>query len=253
MNTSDIFIIYLACGAPFGVYFFLQNRKKFMTAMLWLKSFLTVFVWIPYAFLLLNDFATKRNRTKQFARNTHLDAEISRIQKKLLQIQLKSENKIPIFEFREVLERYVGLTLLCQSGEKEPNETEKEIFRVSLRQNSPAGANCLHRRNQKRLEFHQALARKDFLKVIAALNNFGLESPEFTELIFELTNILDDTKASESLAELFAQHRHDKGAFIAADLKKKGWNFKELKQLRANRMQAPSKSLTISAARTGKD
>jgi hypothetical protein len=61
MNLTDFLIIYFACGAPFGVYYFLQNRSDSVSSKLWLNAFFTFAFWIPIAFRLLrnNKFLNK--------------------------------------------------------------------------------------------------------------------------------------------------------------------------------------------------
>jgi hypothetical protein len=50
MNLIDFFIIYLACGAPFGVYYFLQHRGGLDSRLLWLKRCSTLFFGCPLLF-----------------------------------------------------------------------------------------------------------------------------------------------------------------------------------------------------------
>lgn len=253
MNFSDIFIIYLSCGAPFGVYFYFQRRKKLTSAEVWLKSFLTVLVWIPYAFLILNDFATKRNNKKLFDQITDLDAQINEIQKKLLRIQLDSKNRIPSFEFREIIERYSGLTLACQTKQKTPSEPEKEVFRVSLHQNSNVAANCLHRRNLERLYFHQKLARKDFVDAVAFIQSPGFNFQEFIRQALELVKLINDTEGQKAIAEIFEKSLQSKPEFLVKDLEKEVWNSKELKQLPTSQISLPLTVLTVPATRSKSD
>jgi hypothetical protein len=207
MNLTDFFLIYLSCGAPFGVYFFLQHRKHTPAPGLWLKSFLTVFVWIPYAFRLLHDFVTRRSKLKDSSKGNSVDFRLHKIQKAFFQLQSRTQTELPPFEFREVIERYTGLTLASLTNGAEPTPPEKEIFRVALRKNTELGAECLHRRNRERLLFHQILAREDFLKTLTRIKETVSETSELKDLATEFTQILGDEEAAEAVGALFNEKR----------------------------------------------
>jgi hypothetical protein len=244
INISDLLIIYLACGAPCGVYFFLQNRKKLSSKKLWLKSFLTVFVWIPYAFNLLHDFATNKSRASQLNEFQSLNKRISKIQKLLLELNFDSSSKMSLFEFREVLERYAGLTMAVNFADMSPNQAEKEVFRVAMRQNIALGANCLHRRNRQRLLFHQTLARRDFLQILAELKLFVSEKEKLRDLAIEFVEMLKDFQAQESLVEIFNQTLQSSGDFNVQSLENEVWKSKEHKPLPASQMPNHLQALT---------
>jgi hypothetical protein len=182
MSLIDFTILYLACGSPFAVYYFLQNRD-------WLKSFIIWMLWIPYSFRLLQRKVTSK---LNFDKNTVSDSEIEVIQKEIEQFVFENNTNFSLFEFREIFERYVGLTLSKKQTRIGENETE--IFRVAKRENVKLGAVCLHRRNQFKLKYHQTLARRDFLKVI---NEFQSRKLQLSSL--KLFRILEDDEAERTL------------------------------------------------------
>jgi hypothetical protein len=229
MNISDLFIIYLACGAPCAVYFLLQNRKKLSSKNLWLKSFLTLVVWIPYAFVLLNDFATRRKQRRRLKEKSALEEKLARLQKQLLQFHFDSAPEQRIFEFREVLDRYAGLTLACNSIDQTPNPAESEFFRIALRENSHVAAECLRRRNQSRLKFHQNSARKDFLKIILELKSSVTETELLKAKAIEFVEMLNDAEARQNLEEIFIETLQRRDKTTVQNLEKEVWNSKEIK------------------------
>jgi hypothetical protein len=182
MSLIDFTILYFACGSPFAVYYFLQNHD-------WLKSIIIWMLWIPYSFLLLQRKVTSK---LNFDKNIASDSEIEVIQKEIEQIVFENNTKLSIFEFREIFERYVGLTLSKKQNQIGENETE--IFRVAKRENIKLGAICLHRRNQFKLKYHQTLARRDFLKIINELNSKKLQLSSL-----KLFRILADDEAEKTL------------------------------------------------------
>jgi len=208
INTIDLLTIYLACGAPFGVYYFLKNRASNSLRILWLKSFLNFLFWIPLALSVLRQNLNFKDYVTGFDQTSATDAvqenNISLIQKKLERILLKSRLSISVYGFRETIERYVGLTLAEKTGGKKIAEHEKEIFRISLLKNVESGSVCLHRRNRKRLLFHQIAAREDFLHLVRQLSKSGLDGNELKHLSIALTELTKDFEARDKLEKMFA-------------------------------------------------
>jgi hypothetical protein len=184
MSLIDFTILYFACGSPFAVYHFLQNRN-------WLKSVIIWMLWIPYSFRLLQRKVTSK---LNFDKNIVSDSEIEVIQKEIEQILFENDTKLSLFEFREVFERYVGLTLTKKQKNNHIGENETDIFLIAKHENVKLGAICLNRRNQFKLTYHQTLARRDFLKVINELNSKKLQLSSL-----KLFRILEDDEAKKSL------------------------------------------------------
>lgn len=206
MNSTDFLIIYLACGAPFGVYYFLKNRAQNESKMLLIKSFLNFFFWMPYALRLARRKLFIKGFVNAFDKTTDTIREknIFTIQKDIEEILQRSRLNVSIYEFREIFERYVGLTVAAMSEAKNIHEHEKEIFRVALAKNVECGSICLHRRNRKRLLFHQTAARKDFLQLILHLSEFVSEIGELRNSSIALTLITQDLETRRQLEGFFA-------------------------------------------------
>ncbi|MGI9034770.1 MAG: hypothetical protein ACR2GD_01910 [Pyrinomonadaceae bacterium] len=245
MKLSDFLIIYLACGAPFGVYFFLQHRNRKNFGGVYLQSFGLVFVWIPYAFPFLHDFIT--NYFRQSSPQKSVVRKLEDLQKKISQMMFDSGSRFPIFEFREIFERYIGLTTAVNLLDDCPSRKDEEIFRVALRQNVKLGAQCLNRRNHLRVERHQTLARADFLKLVVELNHSILETENFRSLVSEFVKTLGDLEAQKSLDKIFDQTSQTEGENPVRHSEKHLWKAIEHKQLSAE--QKPGRLRTATAAR----
>jgi hypothetical protein len=233
MQWTDLLIIYLSCGAPFGVYFFLQHRKKGISIRLLLRSAAAGLVWIAYAYLLWRKNVAKRlPPRKNFLHNFSHDPEIalleqqtSVLQEQVLQafIELNSNARLKaqFFAFRDVLERYVGLTLAVKA-DKAPvtgaaagaGKNDHELFRIAGRKGKDAALaqKCLSRRNRLHLEEHQKNAREDFLKQVANLAGAGVlingsgrvqNISLIRDLILELLELID-VKLMGRAEEIFA-------------------------------------------------
>ena len=209
MNPIDLIIIYLACGAPFGVYYFLQSRNENESPIIWLKILLTFIFWIPFGFLFVRQFlVSNENLHSTFYLTSAYEIEdagnIHLIQKEIEKKFSESRLKFSLFEFRETLERYAGLTLANQEAFTKVSEREKEIFRIAENSNVELAANCLHRRNRKLLAFHQTEARQDFLQLIRKLSGSMTDKKSLENLATEFVRLLKDKQAQNSLEKIFA-------------------------------------------------
>lgn len=226
MHWSDLLIIYLSCGAPFGVHYFLQKRDKTTVFGLFYRSCGVSLLWIAYApYLLWRKNAAESITHKTFFKPdpeiSLLGQQISVLQEQILQafIELNSKTGLGLhfFTFRDVLERYAGLTLALKADENTVGESDFEIFRIAGRKKkelSLAGK-CLAKRNSMRLKAHQSNAREDFFKQMADLANLsgarvlvngsGRAPNIFAlqELILELLELIDVKQISRA-EEIFA-------------------------------------------------
>lgn len=258
MNLTDFLIIYLACGAPFGVYYFLQNRTKFVSSKLWLNTFFNFAFWIPIAFRLLreNKFLNKSAAAK-FDTEQGLDAtqekKLNLIQKQLEQILQKSSLKISIYEFRETIDRYIGLTFANKSHSRKGSLADKEFFRISENENVELAAICLYRRNQKRLSFHHIGARQDFLHFINHLSEFSSDKKTIGNLAVEFVKILNDLEAQPALEKMFIQSSQTDKHFTVKQLEKDLWNTEIHKPLPINQISTRLQTMTATANLRGKD
>ncbi len=180
MHWSDLLIIYLSCGAPFGAYHFLQNRGKTPVLGLFPRSLAVLLLWIPFAYLLWRKNVAKRLTGKEFfspnPEISLLEQQISVLQEQILQafVELNSKNGLGLrfFAFRDVLQRYTGLTLALKANESMVGENDLEIFRIAGRKKKelPLAGKCLAKRNSMRLKSHQSKSREDFLGYLAKLS-----------------------------------------------------------------------------------
>jgi hypothetical protein len=207
MNFNDLIIIYLACGAPFGVYYFLQNRHTNDYQTLWLKTVVNFIFWIPFALRILSENkALKKLFGNIFDQQIGLDAENEKktfMLRKNLETAIirnipQNKNNIPklsVFEVREVLERYTGLTISCKSEKKNPqySQEENEFYKISAHLNPKLASICIERRNRKRLSFHQTQARRDFLNLFgnSENNELLLQTLEFAKVLEDFDTVAE--------------------------------------------------------------
>ena len=113
MSLTELLIVYFACGAPFGVYFYFQQRESGKplqnTSQVWLKCTFIVVFWLPFAFwLIFSKFSGKQISTNHSG-NSNKDS-VSKFEGLFLKVIFDNKLDINAFDFREIFERYVGLT-----------------------------------------------------------------------------------------------------------------------------------------------
>ena len=257
MTLYDFLIIYLTCGAPLGVYYFLQHRSVFNSKRLWLKTILNFFFWQPaaYHFLRKSDWL-KNIFNKLFARKSLSDAEIENklrpLQKHLEEAVLESQTKVSVFELREIFERYAGLTLALQNENKTDQTARNKIFQIAGRVDSEVAAICLSRRNRKRLIHHQTLARLDFLNIFADLHASRPKTAKLSKSAIEFITLLNDAEAQAALNQMLEQRAQSVEAEDVKNAREDLWK-PEPKPMLTNSEPTRLKSLTAMMNLRGKD
>jgi len=200
VSIADPLIIYLAIGSPFAVHHFLKYRPAFSFR----EVFRTILVWLfwpAYAVWLLTHSKTPGTSRISYSPDyIPLDAASA---KRVDELRSEMERLVcrnmeqSILDFREVFERYVGLTTETLA---EPMRTASPFAEMTMNgeENAKLNAICLNRRNRRQLEFHQIRARNDFLEFAAAMSD-GIENSEFEHLAIELSTLLLDSEGLEAL------------------------------------------------------
>jgi hypothetical protein len=200
MNMFDFIIIYLTCGAPFGVYYYLQNRNLPNNKFFFLKLIFNFFFWILFSISLVSQKGFFRNLfdynfDKKVVLDSKREAEISAIRKFFETGIFKNSFQFSIYEFREIFDRYVGLTLETNGPTGEITHSVKDFCRISEVPNKKIAENCLHRRNRQRLFFHQKLARDDFWEITDKIINKSENRAEILIKLSRLIKILNDSES----------------------------------------------------------
>ncbi|MBX7174363.1 MAG: hypothetical protein K1X72_25550 [Pyrinomonadaceae bacterium] len=264
MKFTDLIIIYLTCGAPFGVYFFIQQRENYLntklwqnSSKLWLKCLLVTLIWVPFAIKLLQKFVTKKLLFNKFAENEQKDSiakqKIDFLLSEFSQILLEVKTEIPLFHLRETFERYVGLTLERNHSKETGTVSINEIFQITKHENPDLGTICLNRRNRLRLEQHQTLARKDFLRIIKAFIKCGVEKNKLSSLTTEFANLIGDLDLKDEIKKNFANSWQTEKVFHVTTSEDELWNPESHKQLIAKETNLNLQNLTVTATTLNPD
>lgn len=258
MNLRDLFIIYLACGAPFGVYYFLQNRNHLETNILWLKSLFRFVFWIPFAIQMVARKSLFTNLyANRFDKSANSDAkkeiEIEEIKKLFENTFAEKDFSNSIYEFREIFDRYVGLSIEIQDENEEFSQSETEIFRITNHSNKNLAEICLHRRNRKRLSFHQKLARRDFFESLKSIFDKSSEPQTLFDTALKLADLINDSEARELLEKFSKETLQTQEKQNVRNLEKELWNSEKQKPLTENKISTNLQALTATVNLSNKD
>jgi hypothetical protein len=183
MTPAELLIIYLAAGAPFGVYAFLNqnDRPGFLRVALPLLKFA---VWPVFATQLI-----ARGLTGKFQNNvadtqvaTHLAEETEALRRDIIS-SLLFENDRRRRELLEDLERFSGIAAAIYEAERCRAPSVPIVLEAGGHAQPDLGAKCVFRRNRARLLEHQNRAFDDFVSELgkASPNGGPFTIEELTE------------------------------------------------------------------------
>ena len=152
MVLTEMIVIYLACGAPFGVYHATSRRDG--RQMTWLGSLSAFMLWPAFAVKLLSE----RLSRKAFARENRIDA----VRIEMERAAFPDTNIQALFDFREIFHRFAGLAKHANANAGKPAPLAASDQTLQSR--------CLDRRNRNRLARHYMQAREEFIDAVSALS-----------------------------------------------------------------------------------
>jgi len=225
MRVSDLLVIYFSLGAPVAVYFYLQTRASSNRKKIRRETVFTFLFWIPQALRVISKTRVFQNRVSSKRANeifppAEREENLQLLQKRLENVLPEGNCGLTVFEFRETIERYAGLTLAARI---ENGAAGKDFFVAAQNKNIELAAECFNRRNRRRLLFHQTSARRDFLQILARMSETVADREELGSLSVEFTGILKDSEAGKSVEELFFTAPPQGGQSTAKILEKDLW------------------------------
>jgi hypothetical protein len=195
MILSDLFIIYLAAAAPFGVSRFLSEQAggtRTPTALL--KGATAALAWPFTSLRRLAVRASRRGvRTGTSEGGDLVGQRVERAKRAAVNALRAVEDaledacafkdeaaRFALYAAREAVERYAGLALAAKgaSPEAHPTAREMELCRIAGRGGDDllTAGRCVHRRNVTRLVAHRERASVELLQALSAVRDLARES-----------------------------------------------------------------------------
>ena len=238
MRLSEAITIYLAVGASFGVYNLLREQNSGSRFHIFLKAIRAAILWPIAAASIL--FSQQRpDKDKQTAEAERASAQfiekidqahrdlLAALHSLLRLAQVSSGEESAKVErascvVREMVEKYVGLTLAAAENDPAapPSEREMESCRIAGRRGDDLllAGRCIHRRNSARLITHQARSRTELLHALAEIReitgntalstkakdalHLSVATVRFYSHSFNLLSLLEDETAATGVARL---------------------------------------------------
>lgn len=187
MSLFDLIIIYLAAGAPFGVYK-VTTLKGSLAPKVVFGLLLQIVLWPAFTLKMLVGGESGIAEAGK---------ELDRLQSEIEQIAFTDGSAAAIFDFREVFARYVGLS---QAANIEVASGQvSDIFAIGKAENPTLATAILARRNREKLTFHQMTARNEFVDMIGEI---AIGHSEVILLAEKVAVCVNDELAIEDLAAL---------------------------------------------------
>lgn len=257
MNLSEIIIIYLALGSPFAVYFFLQNRSRLKSRQLWLKTILNFLFWIPSAFKILREYLSLNYSSADnfdFFDELSLNKDkLSLLQRKIEKLISEIDRKTSIFEIREILDRYIGLSLEVKNTSEFTQQPDNDFFKIVNANDWEIASICNQRRNLKRLSFHHKLAANDFFNLIAELNVNGKLSQNLYFYLLELALTLQDAEMQKKIKKLCGAEKQTSDNIFVNESERNIWITDQPKLLKNNRLSMSLQRVKVATNLSTKD
>jgi hypothetical protein len=210
MNIFDLLIIYLACGAPFGVYYAFTSREKRRTPMFFLKLSVNCLFWFQFGLrLILRNGRVRKSFDSAFGRRVvwenRRDSEIRSIRRSLESNLGREEFGFSVFEFREEVESYVGLILELGEASSAPAGSIVEFAEITGRGRNAVHERCIHRNNLSKLRAHRDLVRVSLLDRAFRLNPQDPDSLDMLGDFARLFELVGDESAVARIAALISK------------------------------------------------
>ena len=239
MRISDAIIIYLAIGSPFAVHYFF----KFPSNHTWnhpLRAILVLFLWPFYSiWLTLCVKLTKHDCSSNSPQSNTLDARLDKkVDEIAAALEMFLQDSLPdmaLFEFREIIDRYVGLSVTVRSDRQEKTWTLGQIFEGST-ENRELNSICINRRNRNTLESHRNRASLDFLTLVLKAIDFDGGDSAFVRSALELSRVISDGDACRKIEKLVAGAGQTQVEIAVKTVEREVWHSQTPKQSAASQI-----------------
>jgi len=200
MHIAELIIIYIAYGAPFGIYDLSCSRKRPTAGELHLIAAKFIFWPVLVASWLWRWLLRGRRPVPG-----QLENEIELLREQLEKIAFGDRSATAILGFREVYARYTGLTLYLLSGVD--GQYLHPIFEFRGDPETKAAAACLYRRDREMVALHQWRVRTEFLQLIGQLSAGLPDRDGFILGAAEVAVLLQDPECANGLYSLLPGDR----------------------------------------------
>lgn len=194
MNLSETLVIYLACGAPFGVEY-LQRPTDRSFVFVAFGVFLRFILWPVAAVRMLYRLLVHSSELLLELPDAG-EQRLALIRSKFEAIIHSEQGSPRVFEFRDTFMRYTGL---ARSDSRTAGNGIAEIFEATDHNDVTLASACLNRKNAARLERHREQSRREFLQLISNISTNGDSLSQILQLSMKTADEVGDRELAERL------------------------------------------------------
>ncbi|QQS41790.1 MAG: hypothetical protein IPM63_02250 [Acidobacteriota bacterium] len=164
MDIFQASIIYLACGIPFGVHYLLANQsapRRYLNA-----AAISLF-WIAHFPPLLHRLVTRKlNDSPEAGTDRSVPVVSAEVRECSRAIESAAErNGIGIYEVRNAVERFAGITALCDAHRDPDPPRFAAISQIAGHPDPELAAKVIARHNRAAVERHRRQATRELLEI----------------------------------------------------------------------------------------
>lgn len=194
MRFVDIFIIYLAAGAPVATYsiFHRSTESWFVKLTVFLRNLV---FWPVVAATIVRSIIRNIPNTPHFVTRETSDSRITEYEEKLateLSVLKRMSPSVSFFKgLEEAVGRYVGLSSVVRPGGD--HTAESAFFSITDHPQKKIAAICLNRRNLNRVIVHRKKAAQDIAQLLLVADISERSRVRFRNSLVPLAELYDDS------------------------------------------------------------
>lgn len=208
MAVTDLIVVHFALGSPFAVYRITRGNIRSPRSAVAVGVYFAL--WPIFAAAFIRDwFSISSNHPVENA----LDEKIRDLKSSIESLVFSNTLMSSIFDFREIFDRYVGLTLALLDDFA---PTSNELFTISGHKDPSLAMKCTVRLNRRRLLIHQTQASDEFVEMIRHITSSHSNKNEVIWLGLQISALLKDRETYNKLSLFALDDLSRAGVVIAA-------------------------------------
>ncbi len=207
MTLFDAFIIYLACGAPFGVHRFISGRKHSGASVLDATAYALFWIFLTprYLHTQIKRLLHREEISVTFGGALLANSESLRFSKDIDESAGSSRTYPGIYVLRESVDRYAGITELLTEADDPDHLSGRALFEISGHPSVEVAAACLARRNRLDLIRHHKESVAELVNLCISIASGSDDPGRVVGSFGELFNGFRDREALLELNNSFAE------------------------------------------------
>lgn len=210
MDLIQAAIIYIACGAPFGVHHLMSNGRSGPSSRL--KALLLTLGWVAYLPAICHRFVKARLSDRNFStqgKPVGITPQAVRECSRAIEAFAGRNGTGPgIYEIRNAVERFAGISELLENETDDESRRFEGFSKISDHPEPLLAEAVLARRNRAALEDHRSRALEELIEIHGELSHRAGRDSDLDQAFARLTGLYGDREIAGRISrEDFFRHR----------------------------------------------